>query len=98
MNFITLVSQITPADLAEYLRLTEVTGDDENTLSTMLGIAKAYISGYTGLSNLDEYQDLVIAVFVLVQDMWDNRVLYVDKPNLNRVVETILNMHQRNLL
>ena len=41
---------------------------------------------------------IVIAVFVLVQDMYDNRSFYVDKSHLNRVVETILSMHSVNLL
>ena len=32
------------------------------------------------------------------QDMYDNRALYVDNSNVNRVVENILGLHQRNLL
>ena len=47
---------------------------------------------------LDAYSDFVIAVYILVQDMYDNRSLYVDKNSMNRVVETILNMHSTNLL
>jgi hypothetical protein len=46
----------------------------------------------------DKYKDFVIVVYVLVQDMYDNRTLYVDKNNLNKVVETILGMHSINLL
>ena len=37
-------------------------------------------------------------VFILCQDMWDNRTLYVDKSNLNKVVDTILGMYSVNLL
>lgn len=47
---------------------------------------------------LDVYEDLSIAAYVLVQDMYDNRVMYVDKSNVNKVVETILGMHSRNLI
>lgn len=47
---------------------------------------------------LDAYNDFVIVIYVLVQDMYDNRTLYVDKDKQNRVVETILNMHSTNLL
>lgn len=94
------VSEITAADIAEYLRLSEVTTEEKNTLENLINIAIAYISHYTGLeeNDLDNYSDFVIVVFILCQDMWDNRTLYVDGNNLNRVVETILGMHSVNLL
>lgn len=100
MNEITSVSQITANDIAAYIRLDEVTVDDTNTLNNLLAVAKAFIVNYTGRSEeeLDNYPDFVIVVFILCQDMWDNRTLYVDKTNLNKVVETILGMHSVNLL
>ena len=100
MNAISKVSEITYEDVAEYLRLIELTDDETNTLNNLIGVAKAFISNWTGRSaeELDNYQDFVIVVFVLVQDMWDNRTLYVDKTNLNHVVESILDMHSVNLL
>lgn len=97
-NTITKVSDITPTDVANYLRLPEVTAADTNTLETMIGVAKNFIMKYTGQTNLDDFQDFVIVVFVLCQDMWDTRSLYVDKSNLNNVVDTILGMHSINLL
>ena len=99
MNTITKISDITYQDLAEYLRLVEYE-DEINTLNNMLQIAKDFISKYTGrtLEDLDNYKDLVSVVFVLVQDMYDNRSLYVDKSNLNNFVETALGLHQINLL
>lgn len=100
MNSITKVSQITSTDLAEYMRLDEVSEADTTTLNNLLGIAKTFISNWTGRKpeELDDFNDFVIVVFILVQDMWDNRALYVDKTNLNKVVESILGMHQVNLL
>lgn len=100
MTNITKVSQITYQDLADYIRLSETTNDDINTLNNLLGVAKTFISNYTGrtMTELDDYQDFVIVVFVLCQDMWDNRTLYIDKSNLNSVVESILGMHSVNLL
>lgn len=99
MNNITKISEITYQDLAEYLRLVEYE-DETNTLNNMLSIAKNFISNYTGrtLEDLDNYNDLVSVIFVLVQDMYDNRSLYVDKSNLNNFVETTLGLHQINLL
>lgn len=100
MNEITKVSQITANDIAAYIRLDEVTVDDTNTLNNLLAVAVSFIVNYTGRSEeeLDNYPDFVIVVLILCQDMWDNRTLYVDKTNLNKVVETILGMHSVNLL
>ena len=98
MNTITKVSEITAADVAEYIRLPEVTAADTNTLNNLIGVATTFIQSYTGQSDLDDFQDFVIVVFILCQDMWDTRTLYVDKSNLNKVVDTILGMHSVNLL
>lgn len=100
MNNITKISEITYQDVANYIRLSEVTQDDQNTLTNLINISIDYISKYTGISieNLDNYNDMVIVVFVLCQDMWDNRTMYVDNTNLNKVVESILGLHQVNLL
>lgn len=98
MATITKVSEITATDLAEYLRLDEVDEAETAMLNTMLGVAKQFIVDYTGQTNLDNFQTFVDAVFVLCQDMWDNRTMYVDKLNVNKVVQTILGMHSVNLL
>ena len=100
MNEITKVSEITDTDVASYIRLVEVTNEDLITLNNLINVSKAFISNYTGRTEeeLDNYQDFVIVVLILCQDMWDNRTLYVDKTNLNKVVETILGMHSVNLL
>lgn len=100
MNNITKISEITYQDIAEYIRLSEVSQDDQNLLNNLKNISIDYISKYTGIANedLDKYNDLVIVVFILCQDMWDNRTMYVDNNNLNKVVDTILGMHCINLL
>lgn len=100
MNAINKVSDIKVEDIADYLRIDELTDGDKQTLNNLLEIAKKYIESYTGRSEqeLDNYQDFVIVALVLVQDMYDNRTMYVDSTNLNTVVETILGMHSVNLL
>lgn len=98
MNNITKVSDITYQDVADYIRLSEVTQNEQNTLTTLINVSKTFISKYTGQTDLDSYPDFVIVVFILCQDMYDNRTLYVDSNNLNKVVETILGMHSVNLL
>ena len=92
------VSEITINDVAEFIRLGELDATDEMQLSTFLTVAKDYIKNYTGLEDLDEYPDLVIVVFILCQDMYDNRTMYVDSTNANKTVQTILDMHTRNNL
>ena len=92
---VTKVSEITANDIANFIRLGEVDDADTQQLETLLIIAKDYIKNYTALTDLDEYADLVIAVYILVQDMWDNRTMYIDKGNPNKVVQTILDMHTR---
>lgn len=98
MNNITNVSDITYQDVAEYCRIDELSQDDIYTLNNLIDVAKSFIRSYTGQDDLDLYNDFVIVVFILVQDMWDNRTMYVDKTNLNKVVDTILGMHAVNLL
>ena len=98
MNNITKVSDITYSDIARYIRLSEVSTSEQNYLTTLINISKDFISKYTGISDLDNYPDLIIVVFVLCQDMYDTRSLYVDNSNLNKVVDTILGMHSINLL
>lgn len=92
---VTKVSEITTADIADFIRLGEVGDAEELQLSTFLAVAKDYITNYTALDDLDEYADLVIVVYILCQDMYDNRSMYIDKANPNKVVQTILDMHTR---
>jgi hypothetical protein len=97
---INTVSQITASDVAEYLRITDATQEDTNTLNTLLTVAKAYIGEYTGrtIQELDNYKDIISVLLILCQDMWDNRTLYVDSSSVNKVVESILGLHSVNLL
>ena len=100
MTNILKVSDITAQDVADYLRIAELTTSDENYLTTLIEVSKDYILKYTGIEveNLDNYKDFIIVVLILCQDMYDNRSRYVDNTNLNNTVETILSLHQRNLL
>lgn len=100
MNQVVKVSEVTSTDLAAFLRVGEVTPYEEGFLNTIIGAATAYMCKYTGLTSeqLDESQDFVQVLLVLCQDMYDNRALYVDSANVNRMVQSILDMHSVNLL
>lgn len=95
---VTKVSEITVQDIADFIRLGEVDDADTKLIETLIAIAKEYVKNYTAIENLDEYTDFVIVVYILCQDMYDNRTLYIDKGNTNKVVQTILDMHSRNNL
>ena len=90
------VSKITFQEIADYIRLSEVSEEEKTLLDNLINIAKSFIKENTGVQDLDEYDDFVIVIFILCQDMYDNRTLYVDKTNLNKVVETIFGLHSRN--
>jgi uncharacterized phage protein (predicted DNA packaging) len=99
------VSEITILDVAQYIRVDP--HYEESDIETYLNIAKNYISSYTGIpvtsedgESLDDFPDFVIVVYVLCQDMYDNRALYSDykSATVNKVVQTILDMHTRNYL
>lgn len=101
------VSEITVNDIANYMRLSEISEEDKKNIELFLKIAKNYVENYTGIpeksenieaETLDSYSDFVIVVYVLCQDMYDNRVMYVDSKNINKTVQTILDMHTRNNL
>lgn len=95
------VSEITIKDVANYIRIDDYI---DSEIETYLNIAKNYISNYTGIpiegegETLDAYADFVIVIYVLCQDMYDNRAMYVDSSNINKVVQIILDMHTRNNL
>lgn len=102
------VSEIKTENIANYLRITEVDDSLEEDLSTFLEIAINYIENYTGIprkkkdveqsENLDDYNDFIIVIYILCQDMYDNRAMYIDRNYKNDTVKTILDMHTRNNL
>lgn len=84
---------------------TELTVDTDYTVSPTKGIVSLTVipalDDEIDISysyGLDGFEDFWVVVMVLCQDMYDNRLLAVDNENMNRVVETILDMHRTNLL
>lgn len=94
------VSDITTADLSDYVR---ADGTDETTvkfLAAALAAAKGYIKGHTSLTDdeMDEYEEISIAVFAIVADMYDVRSTTADTTAENRTVKAILNLHDQNFI
>ena len=95
----TKFSEITISDLANYLRITEYTGE-EQLLTTILEASKNHVLTYTGRtsSEADTMPELTIAVYVICQNMYDKRAIEVDSSIINKVLESILGSRSVNLL
>ena len=50
------VSDITYTDIANYIRLTEVSQEEQSLLTNLISIAKAFIKDNTGVEDLDEFE------------------------------------------
>ena len=95
------VSEVTNIDLAKYVRLDDASDLELNELERMRNGAVAFIKSYTGLTDeeVDEHEDITQVLFILVEDMFDNRNYQMDsKSVVNPSVKSILNMHSVNLL
>lgn len=99
---ITKISDITAIDLANRLKV-DTTDDNLDELNLLLLVAKNYISNYTGLPistegtepTIDDYPDMIVALMVLVQYMYD---VGIEDAPMNNCVKSILDMHSVNLL
>lgn len=101
------ISELTAVNIADYLRISDIDAIEAKQIEVYLNIAKNFIENYTGIpqkskneeaETLDTYPDFVIVAYILCQDMYDNRTMYVDGQNMNNTVKTILDMHTRNNL
>ncbi len=93
-----IISEITIEHLKNYAH---VTHDADNDMFTaILAASKSYIQSYTGLTPeaMDTHEDLSIALMVLANELYENRLYMVEGSSVNKVVTGILNMHSTNLL
>lgn len=93
------ISEVEVKDVKNYLNILH--DEDDVLIRSILNGAKSYIKSYTGLSteSLDSYEDLSIALYVIVAESYDNRSMQMDKTSkANPLIENILNLHSINLL
>lgn len=90
------LSELTTAEAAAHVRPYE----DASGLTVYLNAAKSYVLSHTGLTaeEADAYPDLAVAALILTADLYDNRQATVEGGNVNRVLESFLDSHRRNLL
>ncbi len=101
------VSGLAYTDVVNYLHIDsdDVTASEQVLLTVYLNAAKNYVQSYTGLDSteVDALGDeMAVAVLCLAADMYTNRDMITggtkSTVNVNKTVETILNMHAVNLV
>lgn len=94
------ISEVTVLDAIRKAKEDETDTDILQDFAHFLAAAKGFIKSYTGLSDeqMDLKEDLTIALFVLINDMHDNRSYTVKDDKINPAIKTILEMHSINLL
>lgn len=94
------VSEVNKQYVIKFARIDEDAIDKSLIGKIFLPAAKAHIKGYTGLTDeeMDEHEDLAIAVCALCAHMYDTRSMTVDSDKENRVVREILEKYSGNLI
>jgi len=93
------ISELTADEVLGFIKVEKDEQSDKD-MAVIMPAAKSYISRYTKLSEeeLDECEDITIAYIALCQHMYDNRTFALDSKEINRVVESILGLHDHNLV
>jgi len=92
------ISEVSIENIKNYLRIN--TNSDDVIIDAILVASKSYLISYTGLTVevLDTKEDITIALMVLCSDLYENRAMTVQNDKVNKVVQSILDMHCINLL
>ena len=92
------ISEVNISDLKEYANVDH--DYDNNIFSNILLSSKSYIKSYTGLNEeqIDSKEELTIALMILCNEMYENRIYTVENDKVNKIVNSILDMHSINLL
>ena len=95
------LSEIDVPFVKEYLR--QDGDEDDRLIGAILEGAKDYIVKYTGQSidQLEDSEDLTIAVLVLVAEFYDNRTISVNERinlRINSMLESLIGRYSLNLI
>jgi uncharacterized phage protein (predicted DNA packaging) len=92
------ISEVAIKELKDYAHVYH--DEDDVLFKSILAAGKSFIKGYTGLDDdqLDTKEDLTIVLFVLSNEMYDNRTFTVENDKVNTVIKSILDMYSVNLL
>ena len=91
------ISEVTTDFLIDYCNAYE---EDKTVIEAFKDASKSYIKSYTGLTNeeIEEMEDITVALLILVAGMFDCRSIEADKSNVNVILDSLLSMHSKNLI
>ena len=93
------ISELTAEKILTFIR-EEVDEQTKGDMALIMPAAKSYIKSYIKFEDvqLDDHEDITVAYIALCQHMYDNRTFAVDCKEANRVIESILGLHDHNLV
>lgn len=86
--------------VALFCKIDEDAADLELLEAIFLPAAKEYVRTHTGLTDeeMDNYEDIPVAVCALCSHMYDNRSVEVTSEKVNQVVMDIIGKYDKNLI
>lgn len=91
------VSELTAEIIKDFCGISD--GDSDNIITVLITSARAYIRGYTNLTDeeIDGYEDITYACMVLVNEMYSQREYTISTHRqVSLTVKNILNMYAKN--
>ncbi len=91
------INEVTTDLLVNYCNTYE---EDKQLLEIFKDASIDYIKSYTGLTDeeINNKNDLTIALLVLVSGMFDNRSIESDKGKVNLILDGVLGLYSKNLV
>lgn len=91
------INEVTTDLLINYCNAYE---EDKTLLEIFKDASIQYIKSHTGLTDeeMNSLDDLIIALLVLVNGMFDSRSIECDKDKVNLILDNILGLHSKNLV
>ena len=99
-----LVGQVNTWIIKEYCRIEgEVGGEEELILDAILQSGKAFLRAQTGLTDdeMDLYEDLTMALFMVCSDLYENRSYTTTNSKnikVNPAADAIISQYRTNFL
>lgn len=95
------LSELDLSVVKEYLR--QDGDEDDRLITAIIDASKSYICNYTGqsINQLEEYEDITIAVLVLCAEFYDNRTISVNERvnvRINSMLESLIGRYSVNLM
>ena len=92
------ISEVTIIEIKQFCRIDF--DDDDVMLMKFWDSAQSYVRSYTGLSDteMEENEDITIAVLVVLSDMYDNRSYSSKENSGNKIAKGIMDLHSQNLM